>query len=325
MCDYESGLVYQINNGDSIFAKIDLTTVIFSCFTILINPVALCLTFQVAINAHLLSILIMLEITSEILVAISQIANKLCPYFMATSQMWLNVLACYMWTSEFLISLFNSFCRQNILGMVIERCFNIYYPNTDLLRFPKTVGGLFCFSLTYNLISNLHLVISVELNSNGQCQIISEAIIEDTHKLDLIVLRNISLVMIDILPFVLVTVVCILVILSRQKHKRKNSIFINQQSGGTKSIQRQLDLLVLVWCSLGVIINAVDIFLDICDVYKECKFIFEVTHVTLELIRSIVFVMRSLTLFTILSPMRSEILKYLKIFSKYTQFCKNKT
>ncbi|CAH8832323.1 unnamed protein product [Trichobilharzia szidati] len=325
MCDYERGLIYQINSANGIFEKIDLTTMIFSCFTILINPVALCLTFKVAINANLLSILIMFEITSEILVAISQIGNKLCPYFIATSEMWLNVLACYMWTSEFLISLFNSFCRQNILGMVIERCFNIYYPNTDLLRYPKTVGGLFCFSLTYNLISNLHLVISVELNSNGQCQVISEEIIEHTHKVDLIVLRNISLVMIDIVPFLLVIVVSILVILSKKKHKRKNSIFINQQSSGGKSIQRQLDLLVLVWCSLAVIINVVDLFLEICEANRKCKFTAEVTHVTLELLRSIVFLTRSLTLLTILSPMRSEILKYLKTFLKYLLFCKNKT
>ncbi|CAH8490118.1 unnamed protein product [Heterobilharzia americana] len=321
MCDFESGIVYRLQYSASVFEKFDLATVIFSCCTLLINPLALYFTFKVTIDANLSSILIMLEITSEALAAIAQIGNTFCPYFLATPYRWINVLTCHMWTNEFLISIFNSFCRQNILGMTVERCLNTFFPDTDLLRYPKIIAGIYCFSWAYNLVSNLYLVLFVELNDTGQCSIVPETMINRT---ELLAFRYISIVLIDIIPIVLVMTVFFLILLHRYKHKRKTNFIAKQQIGGNKQIQKQLDCLVLIWSSLGVMINVGDLLLDGLYANKDNRFVFRVIYQSLQLFRSFTFIIRSVTLFLILSPMRNKILLCKNNIVIYLRLWKNK-
>ncbi|CAH8481328.1 unnamed protein product [Heterobilharzia americana] len=61
----------------------------------------------------------------------------------------------------------------------------------------------------------------------------------------------------------------------RYKHKRKTNFIAKQQIGGNKQIQKQLDCLVLIWSSLGVMINVGDLLLDGLYANKDNRFVLE--------------------------------------------------
>ncbi|CAH8455743.1 unnamed protein product [Schistosoma bovis] len=321
MCDYQSGFIYHYQNITDIPTKIDIIIIIFSCYIILINQFILFLLFQAYLlsSSQFVNILIMIQIIFDTFVCISQIGNKFCPFFLITSEMWINILGCHIWTSEFLNSLFNTFTRQTIITMIIEHYLSIYIPNLNLLNYPKLLGGIYCLLVVYNIISNLYLILLVKLDQTGQCIIISKMLINSSDRLELIIFNYISLILGDIIPFIVITIIIILIILHHYKIK-----LITKDENQMKPLENYLTLLLIIWCLPEILITICDICQHVCETYIEYEMICDITHHCLELLRSITFILHSMSLFIFLKPIRIEALKtfnnILKFFKKIFSF-----
>ncbi|CAH8440934.1 unnamed protein product [Schistosoma turkestanicum] len=312
MCDYQSGLVYQYQNVTNTATQIDIAVILFSFCIILMNYFILYLIFQIFLSSHLISILIMIQITFDTLVCISQIGNKFCPFFLITSEMWINILGCHIWTSEFLNSLFNTFCKQSMLTMLIERCILIYLPNINLLNYPKLLCGLYCFSVAYNIASNLYLILLVKLDQTGQCLVISKMSISSSDRSELIIFNNASLILGDIIPLSMMIIMLILIISHEYKIK-----FVSTDASQIKPVENHFILLLVLWSIPEILISILDICQHICEDHVEYESICDITHHCLELLRSIIFILHSISLFILLKPMRTEALVILKNVSKF--------
>ncbi|CAI2724320.1 unnamed protein product, partial [Schistosoma spindalis] len=210
----------------------------------------------------------MIQITFDTLVCISQIGNKFCPFFLITSEMWINILGCHIWTSEFLNNLFNTFTRQTIITIIIEHCLSIYIPNLNLLNYPKLLGGIYCLSVAYNIISNLYLILLVKLDQTGQCFVISKMLISSSDRLELIIFSYVSLILGDIIPLLVIIIVIILIILYYYKIK-----IITKDQIQIKPLQKYLTLLLIVWCLPEILITIADICQHVCETHIEYEMI----------------------------------------------------
>ncbi|CAH8470093.1 unnamed protein product [Schistosoma rodhaini] len=311
MCDYQSGFVYQYENTTDITTQMDVVIILFSCCIIFMNPFTLFLVFQIYLSSSLVSFLIMIQITFDTLVCVSQIGNKFCPFLRITPQMWINILICHIWTNEFLNNLFNTFTKQSILAIIIEHCLSIYKPNVNLLNYPKLLGGIYCFSVAYNIVTNLYLILLVKIDQIGHCVINSNMLISSIDRLDLVIFGYVSLILGDIIPFIVMIIILILVIL----HQYKRKVNVRDQAQ-IKPVQKYLTLLIIVWCLPEILITLLDMFQHVCEAYIEYEMVCDISHHCLEILRSITFMLHSISLFIFLKPMGIEALKTFKNISQ---------
>ncbi|VDQ15831.1 unnamed protein product [Trichobilharzia regenti] len=159
----DNGLIYS---GVAL-KEIKYASISLSFINTLLNPFFIYLILNITLPGQLLSLLIMLQITFEWLKSLGEIIHFFCPVIKRTPELWFNILICHMWSSTFLYTLLELFCKQNVASMLIERCFYALMPDKDLIYYPKTIIAYHAFTLLYLLAINMGITIHVHVTPDG--------------------------------------------------------------------------------------------------------------------------------------------------------------
>ncbi|CAH8440988.1 unnamed protein product [Schistosoma turkestanicum] len=309
MCAAQQGIINIFRYGNSIADKIDVTSFSISFISICFNPILLLYVFDINLGTQFLGIMIMLQMTCEWFASVVAALYVFCP-IITTDQMWFNLIFCHMWSSTFMYNLFIMFCKYNVMSMLIERCFHLFHPNKNILDYPRTVFGSYCFAVIYITAINLRFTAMVQMDSSGECIAVGQNPVDEFHSRQLLVFGYLCLALLLILPAIVVTTCCILMIFYYIRKKNANKNFNGFSS---HNLQHILTLLVVIWSLESTIASILDmvLFYDFKN-YGYTK-LAQILQSTTELVRIIFFVSRTLSLFICIQSIRLKIIAHVKL------------
>ncbi|VDQ04376.1 unnamed protein product [Trichobilharzia regenti] len=305
MSTAQSGVISMLKHGNSVADKIDVVALSVSFINAIINPLLIVYIFDINLGTHSLSILIMLQMTFEWLTSIAGILYIFIPVI-KTNELWFNILICHMWSSTFMYNLFIMFCKYNSVTMLIERCFQIIYPNKNILDYSRTVFTSYCFALIYVMAINLRFTVMVQMNALGECTPVDQNLADDLHRKQLIIFSYLCLALLLILPGVIMATCYIIMFIQFVKRKRENK---NYKGFDRNNLQHILTLLVIIWSVEAGIANILDmiVFYD----YQNYGYtnLTQTTHSATELVRIFYYVTRTISLFIFIKPIRIRLIE----------------
>ncbi|TNN11882.1 hypothetical protein EWB00_004350 [Schistosoma japonicum] len=321
MCDTQYGIINSMQTLDSAADKIDVVALGFSFTSICLNPILVIYLFDINLGSQFLGILLMLQMTFEWFASITAMFYVFCPSI-NTDQLWLRLIVCHMWSSTFMYNLFIMFSKYNSMSMLIERCFQLFYPNKSILDYPRTVFASYCFAMIYITAINLRFTVIVQLNENGQCIAVGQNSTDEFHQKQLLVFGYLCLVLLLILPAIVIITCYMLMFIRYIKIKRSNKNFSGFNSS---NLQHILTLLIIIWSAETTSAN----ILDMVVFYNFQNYGYTSTSQTYfsvtELIRIIYFSSRTLSLFLCVQPIREKFTSQLAfITSSCLRICKRR-
>ncbi|CAH8834458.1 unnamed protein product [Trichobilharzia szidati] len=251
----ENGLIYSgVGLKEFKYASISLSFV-----STLINPFFIYLILNITLPGQLLSLLIMLQITFEWLKSLGEIIHFFCPVIKRTPELWFNILICHMWSSTFLYTLLELFCKQNVVSMLIERCFYALMPDKDLIYYPKTIIAYHAFTLLYLLAINMGITIHVHVTPDGSCVLDIYDLNQHSYIVDL-AFSLLSVIFTILLP-ILIELVCLTIIFWKLYRNKTNHRLINLPNDHIyKSRQNNITIIIIIWSIISLLLNFSDLF-----------------------------------------------------------------
>ncbi|CAH8464700.1 unnamed protein product [Schistosoma guineensis] len=314
MCDTQYGIINFVFGRNSVSHIIDAITLAVSSVSIFLNPILLFYIFNVSIGTHFLGVLIMLQMTFEWLASATGMLYAFCPSI-KTNELWLRLIVCHMWSSTFMYNLFIVFSKYNVMSMLIERCFQLFYPNKNILDYPRTVIASYCFAMIYITAINLRFTVLVQIDTNGRCVTVGQNPADEFHRQQLLIFGYLCLVLLLILPAIVITTCYILILIRYIKIKRANKNF---RGFNPSNQQHILTLLIIIWSFESTTANILDMvifyYFQNYGYVEKSRILFSAT----ELLRIIYFVSRTLSLFIFIQAIRT---KFIEHFTFITGTC----
>ncbi|TNN11881.1 hypothetical protein EWB00_004349 [Schistosoma japonicum] len=308
MCAAQQGIISVLRHGNSIADKIDVTSFSISFISICLNPILLLYIFDINLGTQFLGILIMLQMAYEWFASVAGVLYMFFP-IVKTDQLWFNLIFCRMWSSTFMYNLFIIFCKYNTMSMVIERCFQLFYPTKNIFQYPRTVFVSYCFAVLYITAINLRFTVMVKMDTTGECTAVEHNPMDEFHSLQLLVFGYLCLALLLILPATVMTTCYILMLVHYIKRKRANKNF---RGINPNNLQDVLTLLVIIWSIESMIANILDMILFYDFKNQGYTELAQVLHSSTELVRTTYFVSRTLSLLICIKPIRIKFIKHVK-------------
>ncbi|CAH8455388.1 unnamed protein product [Schistosoma bovis] len=157
--------------------------------------------------------------------------------------------------------------------------------------------------MIYITAINLRFTAMVQMDSDGECVAVGKSPIDEFHQQQLLVFGYLCLALLLILPAIVVTTCYILMIIHYIRRKRSNKNF---NGFNLHNLQDILTLLVIIWSAESTIASILDMvsFYDFKN-YGYTK-LAEIIQSSTELVRTIFFVSRTLSLFICIQSIRSK-------------------
>ncbi|CAH8481361.1 unnamed protein product [Heterobilharzia americana] len=312
MCAAQNDIISMLKNRNVAADKIDITSLGISFINTCLNPILIFYIFDANLGTQFLSIIIMLQMTFEWFTSIAYILFAFYPV-VKNDQLWLNVIICHMWSSTFMYNLFIMFCKYNAVTMLIERCFQMLYPNKNILDYPHTVFTSYCFAMIFVMAINLRFTVVVQVDSQGQCVAAGSNPAHNIHSQQLLVFGYLCLILLLILPAITMTTCYILMLIHyiRKKHSNKNF------KGFDKSnLQHILTLLVIIWSVEATMVNILDMTLFYKFQLKGYTTLAQTIRSTTGLVRTLFYLSRTFSLFVFIQPIRKRFSGHILIIVK---------
>lgn len=201
------------------------------------------------------------------------------------------------------------------MSMLIERCFQLFYPNKNILDYPRTVIASYCFAMIYITAINLRFTVLVQIDTNGKCVTVGQNPADEFHRQQLLIFGYLCLVLLLILPAIVITTCYILILIHYIKIKRANKNF---RGFNPSNQQHILTLLIIIWSFESTTANILDMvifyYFQNYGYVEKSRILFSAT----ELVRIIYFVSRTLSLFIFIQAIRT---KFIEHFTFITGSC----
>ncbi|KAK4473979.1 hypothetical protein MN116_003298 [Schistosoma mekongi] len=302
MCDSQYGLINTLQTVNSVADKIDVVALGFSFTSICLNPILVIYLFDINLGSQLLGILLMLQMTFEWFASVAAMFYVFCPNII-TDQLWLRLIVCHMWSSTFMYNLFIMFSKYNSMSMLIERCFQLFYPNKSILDYPRTVFASYCFAMIYITAINLRFTVIVQMDENGRCIAVGQNSIDEFHRKQLLIFGYLCLVLLLILPAIVIITCYLLMFIRYIKIKRSNKNFNGFNSS---NLQHMLTLLIIIWSAETTSANILDMIIFYNFQNYGYTTTSQIYFSATELVRITYFASRTLSLFLCVQPIREK-------------------
>ncbi|CAH8469342.1 unnamed protein product [Heterobilharzia americana] len=271
------------------------------------NPLFIYLILNISLPGQLLSLLIMLQITFEWLKSLGEIIHFFCPVIKRTPELWFNILICHMWSSTFIYSLLGLFCKQNVVSMLIERCFYTLMPQRDLIYYPKTIIAYHGFTLLYLLAINMGITINVHVTPDGSCVLDIYGINPQSQNADF-AFTLLTIILTILLP-ILIQLISFSIIFWRAYKHQNNRRLINSPSEHIhNSRQNNITIMIIIWSLMSMVLNCLDLFKTLLLLHQGYSYLTRLMIIVNDFLRSVEMLCHLFTLVTCVEFIKAKFL-----------------